>query len=514
MAKPRVRRQTSNTAGPAKRSRKTLDLGRQDDHIDSSESEEEAFGREPSLDEESEEEEEEPVDVKRVRLAREYLEKLDARTGESSSEEEDSDEEDTLALKLQRERLKKEGALERVIANKLQKHTEALQKAVVDERPALLSLDQAADQWVKSGNVRLLTGHDLTPTCVALGPAGQRFISGSKDHSVFLWDTEKECRLSTLCRPWKKNKTENVSRTDGQALSVALSDDGRFAAVGKRSGLVYIFDVRSNQNDPIKKFEGHKGAVTSLAFRTQTNQLFSASEDRCIRHYNLDEMMYMETLYGHQFGVSGIDCHRKERPVSVGRDRTVRAWKLAEDTHLIFRGGSKIQPAQAVSVIKDDWYVTGHDGGFLSLWMSEKKKAVTTIDNAHGPGHDIVSVTSLKGSDVAVSGSHDGYLRLWKIMMGKSLQERGIEPLSQIPVRGYINSIAVGPKARFCVAAVGQEHRCGRWNRVQGAKNRIAIVNLHSSSEIDDDDPEEDIHEERDEDNTGTPSDDDDSDSD
>jgi ribosomal RNA-processing protein 9 len=130
-------------------------------------------------------------------------------------------------------------------------------------------------------------------------------------------------------------------------------------------------------------------------------------------------MTYIETLYGHQAGVTAIDCHRKERPISVGMDRTARAWKLAEDTHLIFRGGSKISSADCVSVIKDDWFVTGHDDGHLCLWMTDKKKAVTTIELAHGRtdanGRGIHSVGGLKGSDMVASGSNDGYLRLWKV---------------------------------------------------------------------------------------------------
>jgi ribosomal RNA-processing protein 9 len=130
-------------------------------------------------------------------------------------------------------------------------------------------------------------------------------------------------------------------------------------------------------------------------------------------------MTYIETLYGHQAAVNGVDCHRKERPISVGMDRTARAWKLAEDTHLIFRGGSKISSADCVSVIKDDWFVTGHDDGHLCLWMTEKKKAVATIELSHGQiggnGRGIQSVSGLKGSDMVASGSNDGYLRLWKV---------------------------------------------------------------------------------------------------
>ena len=75
-------------------------------------------------------------------------------------------------------------------------------------------------------------------------------------------------------------------------------------------------------------------------------------------------------------------------------------------------------------------------------------------------------------------------------MTGQNYQERGIEPLCHVPVRGYLNSIAFGPKAKFCVVASGQEHRCGRWDRVKGARNRIAVVQLHSSS-IEDDGGEE-----------------------
>lgn len=212
------------------------------------------------------------------------------------------------------------------------------------------------------------------------------------------------------------------------------------------------------------------------------------------RHYNLSEMMYLETLYGHQFGVTDVDCHRKERPISVGRDRTARAWKLAEDTHLIFRGGAKVSSADSVNVIKDDWYLTGHDDGHLGLWMTEKKRAVGTIDLAHGAdggvGRGIGCIATLKGSDFAITGSYDGYLRLWKAQTGATLDSRSLDPLGEIPLEGYINGIAVGPKARFCVVAVGQEPKFGRWNRVAKAKNRFGIVSLRHDADDDDDDSE------------------------
>lgn len=461
-------------------------------------------------------EEEETLDAKKVRLAREYLRKLEA--GDDSAEDSDSDDEsdddlsqdNRIGVKLQRERLKREGVYEQDVADKVHASLNLMRSSL----PSYQDIDEATitsaqqiqqdKEYSASDNVRLMRGHDLTPTCVALQSDGTRAISGSKDHSVLIWDVQEERRATTLCPTWKKESLEEreaTPRTLGEVLSVACSDDGRYAAVGRRDSTVCIYDIRSNaKTSLVKTFSGHKGPITSLSFRTKSLQLFSGSEDRCIRHYNLNEMMYIETLYGHQFGVTGVDCHLKERPVSVGRDRTGRIWKLAEDTHLIFRGGAKVASADSVRIMKDNWFLTGHEDGNLGLWMSEKKRAVVSVDHAHGAvgsiGRSISAIGSLRGSDLAVTGSCDGYLRLWKVIMGETLKDRSLEPLDKIPLKGYVNDIAVGPKARFCVAAVGQEPKLGRWNRISGAKNRIAIVKLRSKDDMNEEQvEEEDVYE-------------------
>ena len=418
-----------------------------------------------------------------------------------------------------------------------------------------------AKSWIESGRVNMWRGHDLTATCVALRGDGERALSGSKDNSVILWDVETEKKMGFLCESFRKRQSRSTNsgggsdgtvrnRNDGEVLAVAYADDGRYAAIGKRDATVVIYDVRlssgtANTSDGrgvVAEFKGHKGPVTSLAFRSQSNQLFSASEDRCIRyvykrgivcvcvcvcvyaslpvfvftpisntvttlfsiltpiclvtthshdycrHYSLDEMAYLETLYGHQAAVTAIDCHRKERPLSVGRDRTARGWKLTEDTHLIFRGGASVSAADCLTLVRDDWFVTGHDDGNLSMWYTEKKRAVATIGNAHGvdpsssTGRGVQCLDSLKSSDLAVSGSYDGYLRFWRVLTGQIVNERDIRSVGKVPVHGFINSVSVGPKARFCLVAVGQEPRLGRWLRVPRAKNRIGLVRLRDEN--------------------------------
>lgn len=496
---------SANSSSSNSKKAKNIDLGYRDDNDDDDEmidSESDHDNNASSSDED--EADNETVDAKRVRLARAYLEKLEA--GSDDSSDDGSDNRDRTSMRLQRQRLKRQGTLERAVADVVSRDVASMYPTA----SAALQLDsidikEASQQWSDAGHATYFRGHDLTVTCVALQASGEKAVSGSKDNSVILWDIETQTKLQYLCPQWKKNTdVDNEHRSNGEALSVACSDDGRYAVVGRRDATVQVFDIRQSSSVSLAtSFKGHKGPVTSLAFRTHSNQLFSGSTDRCIRHYSLDndDMVYMETLYGHQAAVSGIACHTKERPVSVGRDRTARAWKLADDAHLIFRGGSKVASADCVTMLKDEWFVTGHEDGNVSLWLTEKKKAVATVAFGHGfvsdcggtadltapivptIGRGITAVGSLKGSDMVASGSHDGYLRLWRVLMGDTLKDRGIEPIGQIPVHGYINDVAIGPKARFCVVAVGQEPALGRWDRVAKAKNRFGIIQLRNKDD-------------------------------
>lgn len=484
---------SNDQSAAVRKKQKTIDF---DDQIDSDQ-EEDYDERRFSEDDDDQIEEEETLDSKKVRLAREYLRKLESGDGSDENSDSDSDSDDNhdkteydrVGIKLQKDRLKREGTFERAVADKVHGSLNRIRSSFSSSITNPQQKDRT-ERWRESGHIRLLRGHDLTPTCVALQHNGERAISGSKDHSVVIWDVETERRSFNLCSSWKKesaDEKEATSRTQGEVLSVACSYDGRYAAVGRRDATVCIYDIRTAKSSLLKTFAGHKGPVTCLSFQTQSLELFSGSEDRCIRHYNLNEMMYLETLYGHQFGVMSVDCHLKTRPVSVGRDRTARVWKIAEDTHLIFRGGAKVSSSDSVRIMKEDWFLTGHEDGNLGLWMAEKKRAITSIEQAHGAvgniGRGISAMGSVRGSDLAITGSYDGYLRLWKVMMGQTLDSRGIEPIDDIPLNGYINGIAIGPKARFCVVAVGQEPKLGRWNRISGAKNRFGIVRLNDVSD-------------------------------
>ena len=67
--------------------------------------------------------------------------------------------------------------------------------------------------------------------------------------------------------------------------------------------------------------------------------MFSSSTDKSVKVWSLDEMSYIETVFGHQDAVMSIDAMMKERAVSVGgRDYTVRVWKIVEESQFVYSG--------------------------------------------------------------------------------------------------------------------------------------------------------------------------------
>jgi WD40 repeat protein len=108
-----------------------------------------------------------------------------------------------------------------------------------------------------------------------------------------------------------------------------------------RSGIVGNWSVCLSEGPrPIEwaqAFPGHRDAVSGLAFREGGHQLFSASFDRTLKQWSLDDMAYVETLYGHQGQVLAVDALRAERALSGGADHTARVWKIADESQLIFR---------------------------------------------------------------------------------------------------------------------------------------------------------------------------------
>lgn len=465
--------------------------------IESDESEDD-FEPEPTG--RDEEDVEETAEEKRKRVAEAYLEKIRAlakREGEDHDDEEDrervserSGERDSLVAQiLQQEQLEESGRLARVIASRIQK-------------------PESIDEF------RVLVKHRQSVTAVTLSDDDLKGFSASKDGTIVHWDVDSGKGENytwpseeILRSHGAKDPQGRGTKHSKHVLTLAISSDGRYLASGGLDRHVHLWDTRTREH--IQAFPGHRGPVSCLTFRQMSSELFSGSFDRTIKIWNAEDRAYINTLFGHQNEVLTIDSLRKERVLTVGRDRTMHLWKVPEESQLIFRAPAS--SLECCCFINNDEFLSGSDDGSIELWSIMRKKPVHIVKNAHtsvtlssslkqtdnglpsngciengtckpdnnGPSAYswVSSVTACRGSDLAASGAGNGLVRLWAI----ESELKGIRPLFDIPLVGFVNSLAFAKSGQFLVAGVGQEQRLGRWARLQAARNGVAVYPLKLS---------------------------------
>ena len=407
----------------------------------------------------------ETAEQKRRRLAKEYLASLEKEKSSSDEDEDDANNLNSSGIVT--------SSNNRTISDRLRKNR--LEAGGRYFRDLSTSASRNSNS-IEMSPRHTLGGHDLSVTSVALSNDESFAISGSKDNGVFLWNVETQQR-QVLKPKWCRGTHPDKQASNGEILSVAISSDGRYVVSGGRDNVIRVFDARAAQAE-VKVMSGHRDAITSLAFRRDSYSLFSASLDRCVKHWDLSEMGYLETLFGHQDGVTAVDCWTKERPISASSDRTCRLWKVVDESHLVFRGHKS--SADSVQLLTEDTFLTGGQEGALHLWKETQKKPIVSVASAHGleTGTNIPnwisSVASVKMSNLAASGSNDGFVRLWNAGASMDSKARQLQEIAAVPVEGFANAIAMS--SRLLVVGTGREHRWGRWWCVPGNKNKVIIL--------------------------------------
>ncbi|KAJ7045354.1 WD40-repeat-containing domain protein [Mycena alexandri] len=351
-------------------------------------------------------------------------------------------------------------------------------------------------------------GHRFSVTSAVASESGKFLFTSGKEGSIIKWDLASGKKLATFpkVRPLqttsKKGKAKGfgdpaVQGHTDEVLALALSGDGKYLASAGKDRRLGVWDAEAGVW--LKGFVGqmgHKDMISALAFRKGTHQLYTGSYDRTLKVYDLTPgvMGYVETLFGHQDHVLALDALRGETCVSVGgRDKTVRYWKIVDETQLVFRGGGRSRvrevlegglrdgdegdeaeedgaessvkakgkerekvakfvegSMECVAMIDETTFVSGGDSGSLCLWTTQKKKPVFTQALSHGFNEAqsategiiqtprwVTAVASLRYSDLIASGSWEGDIRIWKL----DAKLRSFALVGTVPAPGVVNSL-------------------------------------------------------------------------
>ena len=240
---------------------------------------------------------------------------------------------------------------------------------------------------------------------LAFSPDGKWLASGGY-RTVKIWERPTNPQLGKL---------EGI---EGEPQSLAVSPDGKLAAVGEAGGKVKLFDVAAGK--VTKTFEGHGGPVSGVAFSSDGALLATGCQDKTFRVFNIAD---------------GKELGKTETPA----------------------------PVNAVAfVLENKQVATGHADNKLFTWHlpgtepapPEDEEPAEGEQAAQGPkpikefgGHAgaITSLLAVNNGTQLLSGSQDSTMRHWDANGGNQIR--------QFSPGGPVASVAVSPDGSKFAAA-------------------------------------------------------------
>ncbi|KAF8819559.1 WD domain, G-beta repeat-containing protein [Cardiosporidium cionae] len=317
-------------------------------------------------------------------------------------------------------------------------------------------------------------------------------FTGGKDGAILMWDIPTGTR-SVFTQYPQKLKSGKYAK---QVLDLCMShDDPNILCSAGEDQLVKIWDIRlvGKSSANVAQLKGHKNAITSICAEpsSELQQIFTASLDNTVKVWSLKTQSYINSLYGHVSGVLRMDILSNNRPLTVSEDGTARLWKVREETHFVFK--HPVMPLDSCSILNSVHFATGSQDGSITLWNVSSRKPLYKCCRAHN-GHWITAMAAVRNSNLLFSGSDDGFIRLWRMSYVKA--EKGKASLTElagekIPIDGVVNALSVSGSMSgssykgIIFAAIGKEHRLGRWVCMSNdqSRNGICIIPFSCSFE-------------------------------
>jgi WD40 repeat protein len=147
-----------------------------------------------------------------------------------------------------------------------------------DGRVAAIGRGDGAIQLLEIASGKILDtyrGHADAVTAVAFAPGGTRFLSGSRDKTIRLWDVKvPEKSLET----WP----DHPSAVSG----MAISSDGKMLVSGCSDGAIKFQDLR-HLGKSLASIRWHRSAIRTLAISPDNKLLASGGEDKTVKLWDV-----------------------------------------------------------------------------------------------------------------------------------------------------------------------------------------------------------------------------------
>ena len=299
-----------------------------------------------------------------------------------------------------------------------------------------------------------------------------KIITTSKDGRSFIIDVNTE------------QKTILPEFSQKPLLCASLTNNKKNVLFAGNDRKIYLFNLESNKIISVLS-KAHQDAITGIKVDTDNEQVYSVSKDNNMKVWAMNDfnnLVYMETFYGHTNSIWDIDALSSNRILTCGNDSNIHHWKIDAQSFLQYKQGAS--QYDCISAVNKNYFYSGDYDGKLKLFSIEKKKALADILNYNGNLKDltevhcpILSIHAIRNSDLCLTGSINGNINVFKANYSKNINQ--IENLGRVNIlnNGIVSCLSSNDK--LLIAGISKDAKNGRWDVDNSLKHSgVAIVKI------------------------------------
>jgi WD40 repeat protein len=245
----------------------------------------------------------------------------------------------------------------------------------------------------------------------AIDTNGEQILSASSrypGHYVVIWNPQTGGFIRALNDAWNSG---------AHVFSLAVSPAQESALSGASDGTIWLWNLRTGKS--IRALLGHHGAVTCLAWSSDSRYAISGSDDRSVRLWDINSGLCLRVFEGHTGSVRSVSTNNDQSAfLSGGADNTVRLWNLhSGDCARILEG--HVDSVHDVAWIDSQRALSASADRTMRLWDAKDGTCLRVLEG-HTAGIQSVSVAA--NQQYVLSGSLDRTVRVWDVETGNCVR--------------------------------------------------------------------------------------------
>lgn len=266
--------------------------------------------------------------------------------------------------------------------------------ACKDGKPMLRQGDTG--DWIGT-----FSGHKGAVWGVALNRDATKAATGAADFTAKVWDAISGEELYNFAH-------QHIVK------SVDFSEDGDHLLTGSNEKMLRIFDLNKTDADPIT-FVGHTSNIRHAIFLPNNQQLVSAADDKTVRMWDRVSEKDVQKI---EFPAapSSLEVSADGQLLLITHGHTVSFWCL--------NSWNKVKEFQIPTQVNSaslhpskEAFVCGGEDFKMYKFDYNTEAELESFKGHFGPVH---CVRFSPDGELYASGSEDGTLRLWQMVVGKT----------------------------------------------------------------------------------------------